>query len=91
MRHPYMVDMRETIGETLRDPEVVRLSNREPGPNPGQSRLYYRWYDGTAMGDKWVCVVALFRDDGDAFVLSAYVTERLKRGIELWRTTERTG
>ena len=89
MHHSYMVAMRETIGETLRDPEVVRLPNREPGPNPGQSRLYYRRYDGTVVGDKWVCVVALFLDDGDALVLSAYATDRLKRGLELWRTTER--
>ena len=88
-QRPWLELMPAVIGETLQAPEVVRLSNRDPGPNPGQARLYYRWYNATPVGDKWICVVVLFLDSGDAFVMSAYPTDRLKRGVEIWRTTAR--
>ena len=37
------------------------------------------------VGDKWLCVVVKYTAD-DAFVLTAYLTDKLKKGEQLWPT-----
>ena len=48
-----------------------------------QARLYYRFYFGTIVGDKYVCAVVKVAGE-DAFVLTAYLTDRVKRGVPTW-------
>jgi len=45
--------------------------------------LHDRHYLGTRVGDKWLCVVV---KSGalDSFVLTAYLTDKPKKGIQLW-------
>jgi len=50
-------------------------------------RLYYRFYRGTAVGAKHLCVVVKVSAE-DAFVLTAYLTDSIKRGWRLWLETE---
>ena len=50
-----------------------------------QARLYYRFYFRTIVGSKYLCVVVKMLDD-DAFVLTAYLTDRIKKGVVLWPT-----
>jgi hypothetical protein len=38
------------------------------------------------MGDKWLCVVTKYLDN-DAFLLTAYLTNRIKQGELLWPLT----
>lgn len=45
--------------------------------------LNYRFYKGTAMGDKWLCVVVKYAEN-DAFVLTAYLTDQPKKGNQVW-------
>jgi hypothetical protein len=45
--------------------------------------LYYRWYMATKVGDKYLCVVVKQLEE-DAFVVTSYVTDSIKRGDELW-------
>jgi hypothetical protein len=53
--HPEMVSMEGTIAETLEDPEgVVRSVSDE------QAHLYYRSYQDTPVGRKYVCVVVRY-------------------------------
>ncbi len=78
-RHHYMADFRDEIGETLREPEEIRRSTTAPET----ARLYYKWYYGTPRGDKWVCVVVKVLPN-EAFLVSAYVTGRIKEGELLW-------
>jgi hypothetical protein len=47
----------------------------------GPSGRYFR----TIVGSKFLCVVVKTLDD-DAFVLTAYLTDRIKRGVALWPT-----
>jgi len=47
------------------------------------ARLYYRFYMGTMVGDKYLCVVVKIMGE-EAFVLTAYLTDRMKRGVLLW-------
>jgi hypothetical protein len=48
-----------------------------------EARLYYRYYVGTAVGDKHLCV-AVKVEDNDAFVLTAFLMRRPMGGRQLW-------
>jgi hypothetical protein len=81
LEHPEMADRRPAIGETLRQPEHVIESLADP-----QARLYYRFYPGTLVGGKYLCVVVKIVG-ADAFVLTAYLTDSVKRGRQIWPET----
>ena len=51
------------------------------------ARLYCRFYVGTRVGDKYLCVVVKVLGE-DAFVLTAYLTDRAKRGVRIWPKEE---
>ncbi len=78
LEHPEMQGLEEAVEETLARPERVVESFSDP-----QARLYYRHYVGTRVGDKFLCVVVKVRD-ADAFVLTAYLTDKIKQGVQLW-------
>jgi hypothetical protein len=77
--HPEMVEMRSQLEIVLKKPEVVRQSRSDY-----QVYLYYRFYNETRVGAKWLCVVIKDKSD-DAFMITAYLTDKLKQGIELWQ------
>ena len=66
------------IEETLRRPQHVVESMSD-----AQAQLYYRYYVGTRVGDKYLCVVVKVLAD-DAFVLTAYLTDTVKKGRLVW-------
>ena len=76
--HPEMRGMEESIEETLRSPGRVLESLGDP-----QARLYYRFYVGTPVGNKHLCVVVKLTDN-DAFVLTAYLMGKPAGGIQIW-------
>lgn len=76
-----MAGMEARIEETLKAPERVVESLSD-----SQARLYYRFYFGTPVGGKFLCVVVK-AGDHEAFVLTAYLTDRIKRGRQLWPRT----
>ncbi len=78
LEHPEMVGLERAIEATLVQPESVVESLSDP-----QAHLYYRFYAGTRVGDKFLCVVVKV-SGGDAFVLTAYLTDRMKRGMRIW-------
>ena len=51
-KHPEMVKMEHALEETLRRPHLVIRSGMDASTN-----LSYRYYYGTLVGDKWLCVV----------------------------------
>ena len=78
LEHPEMAGLEGAIEGTLARPEAVLLSYSDPS-----APLYYRLYLGTRVGDKFLCIVVKVREE-DAFVLTAYLTDKIKRGIPLW-------
>ena len=78
LEHPEMVGLQAVLEETLARPEQVVESLSDP-----QACLYYRYYVGTRVGDKYLCVVVKV-DHDDAFVLTAYLTDTIKKGRQLW-------
>ena len=76
--HPEMRQMEPAIAETLKGPEKVIESLSDP-----EARLYYRFYLGTRVGDKHLCVVVKVKEV-DAFILTAFLTDTVKRGRLIW-------
>ena len=65
LEYPEMVGMEQHIADALSSPErvVESLSDVE-------ARLYYRFYLGTRVGDKYLCMVVKVQV-GNAFVVTA--------------------
>ena len=78
LEHREMAGMESVIEQTLRDPERVVQSRSD-----ATAELYYSYQKETSFGDKWLCVVVKFTDS--PFVLTAYLTDAIKKGKELWR------
>jgi len=66
------------LAETVARPARVVQSVSDP-----QTHLYYRWYVGTRVGSKYLCVVVKVVGN-DAFVLTAYLTDTIKKGRQVW-------
>lgn len=76
--HSEMVDLLDQIQEAISTPEkVVRSASDDT------VELYYSFKRGTKVGDKWLCVVVKYSTD-DAFVVTAYLTDKVKKGEPLW-------
>lgn len=78
--HPELAVMMDELERALNDPQQVIQSISDPSVE-----LSYRYYHGTKVGDKWLCVVVKCLAD-DAFVITAYLTDKLKKGTLLWPT-----
>lgn len=80
LEHPEMVELAEKIEETLLEPDQVTESFSD-----ATAKLYYRFYVKTLVGGKFLCVVVK-TVDADAFVLTAYLTDKIKKGRSIWPT-----
>ncbi len=78
LEHPEMSNMVIAIEEILKHPQFVIQSLTDP-----DAELSYRFYFGTQVGDKWLCVVVSYAID-DAFVITGYLTDKIKKGVQLW-------
>jgi hypothetical protein len=78
LEHPEMKGMGAEIEHVLHQPQLVRRSRTD-----GTVRLFYEFYAQTIVGGKWLCVVVKY-DENDAFVVTAYLTDRPKSGENLW-------
>jgi hypothetical protein len=78
LEHPEMRGLESALAETLRSPTLVIESRADPS-----TELNYRFYLGTRVGDKWLCVVVKYAPE-DAFVLTAYLTDEPKKGEQIW-------
>ncbi len=79
--HPEMAGLEQAIADTLRQPSLVIQSLSD-----SSAALHYRFYFGTRVGDKWLCVVVKY-SALDTFVLTAYLTDKPKKGTQLWPKT----
>jgi hypothetical protein len=74
VKHPAMVGREDDVRETLRNPDTIRLSKSDPS--------VYLFYRSERIG-RWVCAVAK-EADGDGFLITAYPTDAIKEGVEIW-------
>jgi hypothetical protein len=76
--HPEMKEMQVAIERALQQPQIVRRSRSDAAV-----RLFYAFYPQTIVRGKWLCVVVKYMTD-DAFVVTAYLTDKPKEGEDLW-------
>jgi hypothetical protein len=76
--HPEMVELERAVEATLAQPETVVESLSDP-----QAQLYYRFHPGTRVGDRYRCVIVKVHGE-DRFILTAYLTDKIKRGVRIW-------
>ena len=80
LEHAEMAGMAAEIERVLRQPQLVRRSR-----SASDVRLFYEFYAQTIVGGKWLCVVVKYGEN-DAFVVTAYLTDKPKAGEDLWPT-----
>ena len=80
LEHPEMRELAAEVERTLREPQLVRRSRSDAAV-----RLFYEFYARTIVGGKWLCVVVKYGEN-DAFVVTAYLTDKPKPGEDLWPT-----
>jgi hypothetical protein len=77
--HPEMRGQENRLSETLLEPEVVVQSQIDDGVRP-----FHRFYQGLSIGNKFLSVVVKYAQD-NTFVITAYFTDRVKRGEVIWK------
>ena len=80
--HPEMAGSSLRISETLAKPDRIVRSVTD-----GAVELFYRHYATTPVTTKFLCVVVKV-EANDYFVITAYYTDTIKRGENLWQKTE---
>jgi hypothetical protein len=65
---------------SVQAPTEVRVSRSDD-----TVQLFYEYYAKTRVRGKWLCVVVKC-PPGDAFVMTAYLTDQLKAGDTIWPT-----
>ncbi|MGA2231588.1 MAG: DUF4258 domain-containing protein [Tepidisphaeraceae bacterium] len=80
LEHAEMRGMEAEIVSVLEKPQWVRRSRSDDA-----IRLFYEFYARTSVGGKWLCVVVKYLEN-DAFIVTAYLTDKPKAGEDLWPT-----
>ena len=78
LQHTEMAGMEAEIERVLEAPAEVRVSRSDESVS-----LFYKYYSRTRVGGKWLCAVVKYTQ-GEAFVVTAYLTDRLKAGETIW-------
>jgi len=79
LEHPELAGMEPAIEETISTPEQVVRSQSDD-----KAFLYYRLYGETPAGEKHLCAVVK-EGPTDSFLLTAYLTDRIKQGEMIWK------
>jgi len=78
LQHPEMHGFESAIENALNGPDQVRQSRSDASVS-----LFYGFHEQTSVGAKWLCVVVK-NLEADAFVVTAYLTDKPKAGELLW-------
>ena len=79
LEHPEMREQEDKLAETLLEPDVVIQSQSDD-----TVRLFHRLYGRLTIGDKYLCVVVKYVEES-VFIITAYFTDKVKRGEILWK------
>lgn len=67
------------ISEVLNKPDEIRTSTHDPGV-----LLFYKLYSTTKMTSKYLLVAVKILDE-EGFIITAFFTDKMKRGVTIWR------
>jgi len=78
--HPEVESEQVKVMEVLQKPEVVLEGATR------DTRVYYRFYPSTPVASKHLAVVIKILNR-EGFIITSYFTERVRKGVFLWRGT----
>ncbi|MCZ7357296.1 MAG: PBECR2 nuclease fold domain-containing protein [Candidatus Methanoperedens sp.] len=78
LKRPEMSRQLERIKETLANPDLIKESNQD-----SSVWLFYRFYNITPVTEKYL-LVAVRLLDGNGFIITAFYTDRIKKGTTIW-------
>lgn len=78
LEHDEMAGQLDKVEQTVREPDVVLRSLHDPDVH-----LYHKHYPTTPVTEKNL-LVALKVTQTDAFVLTAFFTDTIKKGERIW-------
>lgn len=81
--HPEMKNSESLIIETLENPEEVRFSKSDK-----TVELFYKFFQTSIVGAKYLCV-AVKNLITDFFIITAYYTDKKKKGDSKWTKPEK--
>jgi len=76
-KHPVMAGAENRVKETLTDPDEIRRSRKD-----SQVFLFYR-----GNKPRWLCAVAR-RHNSEGFLITAYPTDAIKAGVQIWKRSK---
>ncbi|MEK6545983.1 MAG: PBECR2 nuclease fold domain-containing protein [Nitrospinota bacterium] len=76
--HPVVKSYLKEIEETISFPDVIMKSKYDK-----EILLYYRFYENI-FGGKFIIVVVKHTEERN-FVLTAYITDKVKGGVHVWK------
>ena len=76
-KHPSIIKYEEQVKETLKDPDQMRKSQQD-----SRVRLYYK-----SIGKLYVCVVTDHVTAKEGYIITAYLTDRIKEGEQIYVKT----
>ncbi len=74
IKHPVLRERIEEVKATLINPDFIRQSK-----NDTKVIMFYKQYSG----ERWLCAV-IKRQDNNGFIITAYPTDSVKEGIQIW-------
>ncbi|MCP5494889.1 MAG: hypothetical protein H7A23_10065 [Leptospiraceae bacterium] len=81
--HPEMKDSEDLIINTLQEPEEVKFSRSDK-----TVELFYKFFQTSIVGAKYLCV-AVKNLITDYFIITAYYTDKKKKGDSKWIKVEK--
>ena len=79
LSHPEMVGLEPLLGIAIASPDVVVRSRSDD-----TVLLYYHGTETESFGSKLLCVVVKHLP-ADSYVITAYLTDKIKAGETLWK------
>ena len=74
VKHPIIKGKESLVKECLQDPEEIRLSQDDKSVY-----LYYKQWE------KYYLCVVVRHLNGEGYILTIYITDKIKEGEEVWR------
>ena len=77
--HPEISLIEDPVATTVLSPDAVVRSRTDETIS-----LLYKFYENLTIGDKYCCVVIKYAEQRN-FIVTAYMTDRIKEGNVLWK------
>ncbi len=74
IKHPSMVKYEKKVKEALKNSDQIRRNKQDP-----RVHLYYK-----SIGKVFVCVVADHISSKEGYIITTYLTDRIKEGEEIY-------